>query len=64
MEVRRACRSEAESLDRCATLGQPHGGSVEKGSYRRDLAKDGGSPGILMRNECMELAAREEERIH
>ncbi len=26
----RARRSEAESLDRCATLGQPHGGSVVK----------------------------------
>ena len=29
-----------------------------------NLATEGGSPGILMREECMGLAAREEERIH
>ena len=33
----RARRSEAESLDRCATLGQPHGGSVVKGSKGVDF---------------------------
>jgi len=31
----RARRSEAESLDRCATLGQPHGGSVVKKASKR-----------------------------
>jgi hypothetical protein len=29
-----------------------------------NLATDTGSPDLLMREECMELAVREEERIH
>ena len=33
----RARRSEAESLDRCARLGQPQGGSVVKGSKGVDF---------------------------
>ncbi len=41
----RARRSEAESLDRCARLGHPHGG--ERYHVRRDLATrepDGATP--------------------
>jgi hypothetical protein len=33
----RARRSEAESLDRCATLGQLHGGSVVRGAERSEV---------------------------